>query len=66
MCIRDRLVAPAADECERSPAPSNLLIVSLAVSDLLVACLVMGLAAFYEVRRDNDFEILNSTARSNL
>ena len=30
--------------------PSNLLIVSLAVSDLLVASLVMSLAAFYEVQ----------------
>jgi len=29
--------------------PSNLLIVSLAVSDLLVACLVMSFAAHYEV-----------------
>jgi len=40
--------AVAIVRCLRTP--SNLLIVSLAVSDLLVACLVMGLAAFYEVR----------------
>jgi len=39
--------AVAIVRCLRTP--SNLLIVSLAVSDLLVACLVMGLAAFYEV-----------------
>ena len=39
--------AVAIVRCLRTP--SNLLIVSLAVSDLLVASLVMGLAAFYEV-----------------
>jgi len=39
--------AVAIVRCLRTP--SNLLIVSLAVSDLLVACLVMGLAAFYDV-----------------
>ena len=39
--------AVAIVRCLRTP--SNLLIVSLAVSDLLVATLVMGLAAFYEV-----------------
>ena len=40
--------AVAIVRCLRTP--SNLLIVSLAVSDLLVASLVMGLAAFYEVQ----------------
>lgn len=41
--------AVAIVRCLRTP--SNLLIVSLAVSDLLVASLVMSLAAVYEVQR---------------
>jgi 5-hydroxytryptamine receptor 1 len=32
---------------------ANYLIVSLAVADLMVACLVMPLGALYEVTRDN-------------
>jgi len=49
------LVCVAVAIVRRLRTPSNLLIVSLAVSDLLVACLVMGLAAFYDVRRPPHF-----------
>ena len=47
--IGNSLVCAAVAIVRVLRTPSNLLIVSLAVSDLLVASLVMGLAAFYEV-----------------
>jgi len=43
------LVCTAVAIVRRLRTPSNLLIVSLAVSDLLVAVLVMPLAVAYEV-----------------
>ena len=48
--LGNTLVCAAVAIVRRLRTPSNLLIVSLAVSDLLVASLVMSLAAFYEVR----------------
>jgi 5-hydroxytryptamine receptor 7 len=45
------LVCTAVAIVRRLRTPSNLLIVSLAVSDLLVASLVMTFAAAYEVSR---------------
>lgn len=45
------LVCTAVAIVRRLRTPSNLLIVSLAVSDLLVASLVMTFAAAYEVKQ---------------
>ena len=50
--LGNSLVCAAVAMVRCLQTPSNLLIVSLAVSDLLVASLVMSLAAFYEVRSD--------------
>jgi len=47
--IGNVLVVTAVVIVRRLRTPSNLLIVSLAISDLLVALLVMPLAATYEV-----------------
>ena len=49
--IGNSLVCIAVAIVKRLQTPSNLLIVSLALSDLLVAALVMPLAAMYEVVR---------------
>lgn len=49
--IGNSLVCIAVAIVKRLQTPSNLLIVSLALSDLLVAVLVMPLAAMYEVLR---------------
>jgi len=49
--IGNVLVCMAVAIVRKLRTPSNLLIVSLAVSDLLVALLVMSLAAMYEVSK---------------
>jgi len=49
------LVVTAVAIVRRLRTPSNLLIVSLAISDLLVGVLVMPFAAMYEVRSSFHF-----------
>jgi len=49
--VGNTLVCTAVSIVRKLRTPSNWLIVSLAVADLLVALLVMPLAIVYEVRR---------------
>jgi len=56
--IGNTLVCTAVSTVRKLRTPSNWLIVSLAVADLLVALLVMPLAIVYEVRHAMTSHIL--------
>jgi len=58
--VGNTLVCTAVSIVRKLRTPSNWLIVSLAVADLLVALLVMPLAIVYEVRRPEEQRTVTS------